>query len=186
MSASRKDTSPTSPDEIGSDLARVDAYANTAADYDDIPDMADRDPAEGLLQAAGVPRIGRPPLGAHAKKQVTLRLDREVLDRFRGRGAGWQGRINKVLRDRSAPFRKIREEELSAESVSLGLMRADDGTVMGRIAGLRVTASGLESFMADLPAGEAVAKAAALSGGVVHVIDPDALWDAAWGELNGV
>jgi uncharacterized protein (DUF4415 family) len=42
-------------------------------------------------------RMGRPPLGAAAKKQVTLRLDAEVVAAFRAGGAGWQSRINDVL-----------------------------------------------------------------------------------------
>jgi uncharacterized protein (DUF4415 family) len=42
-------------------------------------------------------RMGRPPLGAAAKTQVTLRLDAEVVDAFRAGGAGWQSRINDVL-----------------------------------------------------------------------------------------
>lgn len=41
-------------------------------------------------------RIGRPPKAA-PKRQVTLRLDPEVLDHFRSLGAGWQSRINAVL-----------------------------------------------------------------------------------------
>ena len=41
---------------------------------------------------------GRAPQGAAAKRQVTLRLDPDVLDRFRAGGPGWQGRINEALR----------------------------------------------------------------------------------------
>ena len=48
-------------------------------------------PATGTL-------MGRPPLGNAAKKQVTLRLDREVIEAFRAGGAGWQSRMNEVLR----------------------------------------------------------------------------------------
>ncbi|AYJ86670.1 hypothetical protein D3Y57_12725 [Sphingomonas paeninsulae] len=33
-----------------------------------------------------------------AKEQVTLRLDPDVIERFRADGPGWQGRINGVLR----------------------------------------------------------------------------------------
>ena len=33
-----------------------------------------------------------------AKEQVSLRLDREVLDFFQGDGPGWQERINQALR----------------------------------------------------------------------------------------
>ena len=41
---------------------------------------------------------GRPPLGAVAKQQVTLRLDPDVIAKFREGGSGWQGRINEALR----------------------------------------------------------------------------------------
>ena len=54
-------------------------------------------PATGHLGPNGVVR-GRPPLRGEAKRQVTLRLDPDVLDRFRAGGPGWQGRINAALR----------------------------------------------------------------------------------------
>jgi uncharacterized protein (DUF4415 family) len=40
----------------------------------------------------------RGPQKAPTKQQVTLRLDKDVVDRFRATGAGWQGRINDALR----------------------------------------------------------------------------------------
>jgi uncharacterized protein (DUF4415 family) len=40
----------------------------------------------------------RGPQRAPTKQQVTLRLDRDVLDRFRSTGPGWQVRINEALR----------------------------------------------------------------------------------------
>ena len=40
---------------------------------------------------------GRPPL-ANPKQQVTLRLDPDVLEKFRATGKGWQSRINAELR----------------------------------------------------------------------------------------
>ncbi len=43
-------------------------------------------------------RAGRPALGDAAKKQVTLRIDREVVEAFRAGGAGWQSRMNDALR----------------------------------------------------------------------------------------
>jgi uncharacterized protein (DUF4415 family) len=42
-----------------------------------------------LKKAAAVPG---------AREQVTLRLDREVLDYFQEGGPGWQDRINEALR----------------------------------------------------------------------------------------
>jgi uncharacterized protein (DUF4415 family) len=43
-------------------------------------------------------RPGRPPAGDTPKRQVTLRLDPDVIDRFRADGPGWQSRINAALR----------------------------------------------------------------------------------------
>lgn len=42
-------------------------------------------------------RRGRP-LGSGTKAQVTLRIDVEVLEKFRASGHGWQTRINDVLK----------------------------------------------------------------------------------------
>ena len=62
-------------------------------------------PATGVLTKDGMKRVpphtiprGRPVQGAEAKKQVTLRLDADLLERFRASGAGWQSRINATLR----------------------------------------------------------------------------------------
>ena len=54
-------------------------------------------PATGYLGPNGVVR-GRPPSQGRAKAQVTLRLDPDILERFRADGPGWQGRINAALR----------------------------------------------------------------------------------------
>jgi uncharacterized protein (DUF4415 family) len=40
----------------------------------------------------------RGPQKAPTKRQVTLRLDRDVVDKFRATGAGWQSRINEALK----------------------------------------------------------------------------------------
>ncbi|CAO3372936.1 BrnA antitoxin family protein [Azospirillum argentinense] len=40
---------------------------------------------------------GRPP-AENPKQQVTLRLDADVIERFKAEGAGWQSRINEALR----------------------------------------------------------------------------------------
>jgi len=51
-------------------------------------------PAEALAAF----RRFRGPQKAPTKQQVTLRLDRDVLDRFRATGPGWQSRINEALK----------------------------------------------------------------------------------------
>ncbi len=54
-------------------------------------------PATGYLGPNGVVR-GRPPVRGQAKRQVTLRLDPDVIEKFREGGPGWQGRMNEALR----------------------------------------------------------------------------------------
>ncbi|MBI3283415.1 MAG: BrnA antitoxin family protein [Burkholderiales bacterium] len=39
------------------------------------------------------------PFGSGTKEQVTLRIDREVLESFKGAGEGWQTRMNDALKD---------------------------------------------------------------------------------------
>jgi len=48
--------------------------------------------ATGTLTKRGRPKSENP------KQQVTLRLDPEVVNRFRAGGPGWQSRINEALR----------------------------------------------------------------------------------------
>ena len=49
-------------------------------------------PAQGTLTRRGRPKLANP------KKQVTLRLDHDVLERLRASGSGWQSRVNEILR----------------------------------------------------------------------------------------
>jgi uncharacterized protein (DUF4415 family) len=41
-------------------------------------------------------RLGRPP--GSTKQAVSLRLDRDVIEKFKATGPGWQSRINEALR----------------------------------------------------------------------------------------
>jgi uncharacterized protein (DUF4415 family) len=41
-------------------------------------------------------RLGRP--AGSSKQAVSLRLDKDVLEKFRATGRGWQSRINEVLK----------------------------------------------------------------------------------------
>jgi uncharacterized protein (DUF4415 family) len=58
--------------------------------------------AEGLRKNRGRPKAEAP------KKQVTLRLDSDVVEFFRRAGPGWQSRINDSLRS-SAGLAKRRK-----------------------------------------------------------------------------
>ena|SRR5689334_16836755 len=91
-----------------SDAAKIDATTDAdiagqiAADPDLAPELTDdwlerADVIEdGRVIRRGKP--GRPRLEA-PKEQVTLRLDPDVLRRFRADGPGWQSRINAALRE---------------------------------------------------------------------------------------
>jgi len=48
--------------------------------------------AKHLRRRRGRPKSDKP------KQQVTLRIDRDVLEKFRSTGDGWQSRINEALR----------------------------------------------------------------------------------------
>ncbi len=81
--------------------------SNDWVDPDDAPEWADEvfdraafyragklvRPATGTLTKAGRPKLANP------KRQVTLRLDSDILDSFRETGPGWQSRINEILRN---------------------------------------------------------------------------------------
>lgn len=54
------------------------------------PDLAEH--------AAKRKRGERGPQRAPTKKPVTIRIDRDVLDRYKASGAGWQSRMNEALR----------------------------------------------------------------------------------------
>ena len=69
------------------DLARVDAL--TPAEVDALA-AADDEPVFDWSNA----RIGIP----GAKQQLTVRLDKDVIDWFRAQGSGYQTRMNAVLR----------------------------------------------------------------------------------------
>lgn len=86
---------------MGSDLEKVDAHEITPEEYAEIPELDD-DVFEradlydgGILVRRG---RGRPALD-QPKRQVTLRLDADVLDALRTSGPGWQTRVNQALRD---------------------------------------------------------------------------------------
>jgi len=71
---------------IKSDLKRIDALKDRDIDYSDSPELD-----ESFFTRAAV---HWPP----EKKQLTLRLDEDVLDWLKGQGRGYQTRINAILR----------------------------------------------------------------------------------------
>ncbi len=77
-------------DEIG----QLSKLPDNEIDTSDIPEVVDWNGAE-------VGRFYRP-----VKKQVTLRLDADMLEWFRGQGKKYQTRINQALREYMEQHRK--------------------------------------------------------------------------------
>jgi uncharacterized protein (DUF4415 family) len=77
---------PDEPDEENPEWTSAD-FAR-AKSLDHFPELAK------LVRGRGE----RGPQKTPTKQQVTLRLDRDVLERFRSTGEGWQSRINEALR----------------------------------------------------------------------------------------
>ena len=71
---------------IKSDLGRLDRMKDSEIDYSDIPPLD-----KAFLKKV---TIAWPPV----KKQLTIRLDADVLDWLKGHGRGYQTRINRILR----------------------------------------------------------------------------------------
>lgn len=100
MTANRPATPLSSGEVMGeTDLAKVDAHVIRPEEYEDLPELTDDMLAGADLHVGGrLVRRGRPPLSAR-KRQVTIRLDPDVLEQMRATGAGWQSRINDAVRE---------------------------------------------------------------------------------------
>ena len=68
------------------DWERLDALKDEDIDYSDIPELDEHFWANA--------RVVMPP----GKKQLTLRIDEDVLAWMKGQGRGYQSRINAILR----------------------------------------------------------------------------------------
>lgn len=91
---------------LGSDLSKVDAHVIQPEEYDELPEWTDEmfEQADvrinGKLVSRGRPKSDNP------KEAISIRLSPDVLAAFREMGPGWQTRIDEVLRDWVAEYRK--------------------------------------------------------------------------------
>ena len=84
--------------DFGTNFAKVDAHEILDEEYAEIPELMDEALDRAELRIAGkLVRRGRPKLGV-TKELVSLRIDRDILEFYRGTGPGWQSRVNEVLR----------------------------------------------------------------------------------------
>ena len=78
---------PASRHSLKSDLARVDAHRIKKREYEELPELT-----EEMLARAKISKGGRPPL-ENPRKQLTLRLPADVIERWKATGPGWQTRM---------------------------------------------------------------------------------------------
>ena len=85
--------------DLKSNLTKVDSHNIGHGDYADIPELPENFFSEGQLYRDGQPvkRRTRGKQNEPTKKQLTLRLNLEVVDFFKAQGKGWQASINKAL-----------------------------------------------------------------------------------------
>ena len=69
------------PEWTEQDFAKVRPFAEV------FPDLA-----ESIRRARGRPKVDSP------RQQISLRLDPDVIEKFKATGKGWQSRINDVLK----------------------------------------------------------------------------------------
>ena len=71
----------------GSDLRRVDAHVIQRHEYDELPQLTDDMLARGKVNKGGRPRSPNP------RKLISIRLPKDVIQRWRATGPGWQTRM---------------------------------------------------------------------------------------------
>ena len=76
---------------LKSDLARVDAHKIKKGEYEELPELT-----EEMLARAKINRGGRP-VSLNPRKQLTLRLPADVIERWKATGPGWQTRMAERL-----------------------------------------------------------------------------------------
>jgi uncharacterized protein (DUF4415 family) len=76
---------------LKSDLVRVDAHKIKKTEYDELPELTDDMLARATVNKGGRPRSENP------RKQLTLRLPADVIERWKATGPGWQTRMAERL-----------------------------------------------------------------------------------------
>ncbi|MES2632263.1 MAG: BrnA antitoxin family protein [Pseudomonadota bacterium] len=76
---------------LKSDLDRVDAHRIKKSEYEELPELT-----KEMVGLATINKGGRPP-SDNPRKQLTLRLPADVIDRWKASGPGWQTRMAERL-----------------------------------------------------------------------------------------
>jgi uncharacterized protein (DUF4415 family) len=83
----------------GTDWDRVGRMQDEDIDFSDLPEIPPEKFAQALIRK-GLRPVAR-------KSQVTLRIDADVLEWFRAKGAGYQSQMNAILRAYKEAHEKV-------------------------------------------------------------------------------
>ena len=95
---------PFALDEDIAPLEEGEKPANFAPDPpkpDPVPAPVRAPETKSALSRSNAPKTGKKrgrPVSANPKRQITLRLDADIISHFKSKGRGWQTRINESLR----------------------------------------------------------------------------------------
>ena len=95
------------------------------ADYDPMPELTDEEilqlrPAREFFELHGIPMPvprGRPK-AEKVKTSVTIRLDADIVEKYKAAGPGWQTRMNEDLREgarRRRVIAQLREKAIAEQ-----------------------------------------------------------------------
>ena len=76
---------------LKSDIARVDAHSVKREEYKELPELTDE-----MLARAKINKGDRP-LSPNPRRLISLRLQADVIERWRATGPGWQTRMAERL-----------------------------------------------------------------------------------------
>jgi uncharacterized protein (DUF4415 family) len=85
---------------LGSDLKRVDAHRIRRSEYRELPELSEEMLGRAVVNKGGRPRSPNP------RQLISLRLPREVVERWRATGPGWQTRMAERLARTPIPRHK--------------------------------------------------------------------------------
>ncbi len=92
---------PRKPRDFKSDFVRVDTASGRP--HEDLPEVTDEMLDRAVYSVGNTvlptPRPRGRPKGSGKKVSLTVRIDRDVIQRFREEGKGWQTRMNNALRE---------------------------------------------------------------------------------------
>lgn len=91
----------------GTNLKRLDAMTDDEIDFSDIPEITPE------MFAKGIVRRGIKPI---TKRQLTLRLDSDVVEWFKRQGTGYQTKMNALLRAYMEEHKKVARSHTTRRS----------------------------------------------------------------------